>query len=124
MTIWLQHTTLNFTIREMACKCRKCGGHCDMKQSFMDKLQIMRDIVGPIRVSRGFSCPLHPLEETKPLPGSHTQGTAADLLINSAGQRFFYVDAALKAGMEGIGVYETHIHVDSGHETAARPALW
>ncbi|MBL4820176.1 MAG: DUF882 domain-containing protein [Gammaproteobacteria bacterium] len=124
MSDWNPETTPNFSLQEMCCKCGKCGGQCEMKQSHMSRLQGMRNILGPLRVTSGYRCPQHPEEQKKATPGAHAQGTATDLQTSNSGSRFKYVQAAVKVGMQGIGLYTNFVHVDSGHETMARPALW
>lgn len=124
MTAWNPDTTPNFQISELACKCGKCGGQCQMQQEFMDKLQAMRDEIGPLHVTSGYRCPLHKHEKKKGSPGSHGQGTAADVECGNSGFRYEYVGVALSLGMVGIGLGKGFLHVDSGHETVSRPAIW
>ncbi|MEP3248051.1 MAG: D-Ala-D-Ala carboxypeptidase family metallohydrolase [Sneathiella sp.] len=125
MSDWNPETTPNFTREEMACNCGFCGNSCEMRQDFMEKLQTMRDMLGqPVTMNSGYRCARHPNERHKPEPGSHTQGQAGDLKVESASIGFELLDAAIKVGMVGIGVANGFLHVDSGHDTKQRPALW
>lgn len=122
--LWIPSTTPNFSPSEMACKCGKCGGRHDMRYDFMIALQYIRDEYGPMTVTSGFRCPLHPAEKKKNNPGSHAQGRAADIYCTGAGDRFRIIQLALKHKMQGIGFSEDFIHLDNGHDHMARPAFW
>jgi len=124
MSDWNPETTPNFKISELACRCGKCGAQCQMKQSHMEKLQAMRDILGRVDAASGYRCPQHPEEQKKATPGAHAQGTATDIKVSNSAHRYQVIDAAYAVGMVGICVYDTFIHVDSGHETMPRPAMW
>lgn len=121
---WNPETTPNFSVAEMACKCGECGGLCDMRQSHMEKLQAMRNITGPLTVTSGYRCPLHPEEAKKQRFGAHAQGKATDIAIYNAAHRFKVIKAALDVGMVGLGIANSFVHVDSGHDNASRPASW
>ena len=124
MTEWNPELTPNFSKTEMACKCRRCDSLCDMSHEFMMKLQAMRDTLGPMKITSGFRCPDHPVEREKSKPGSHAQGTAADISIRGGLDRYRTDRAAQGVGMVGFGVGENFFHVDDGHLHAARPAMW
>jgi len=123
MADWNPEHTPNFTSAEMACKCGQCGGKAGMDADFMLALQSLRDRVGPMKITSGYRCPIHPEEAKKSAPGSHAEGKAADFeplrtTIRSA------LKHALDIDFPGIGLAKSFIHVDGGHPTATRPALW
>lgn len=124
MSAWDPDLTPSFKPEEMACRCGRCIGHALMHARFMQRLQAMRDRVGPIVVTSGYRCPDHPAERRKEKPGAHAQGRAADLLCRDAGPRFRLIEAALAVGMTGIGVASGFIHVDDRHAHMPRPAFW
>lgn len=119
---WDPETTPNFSLEEMACKCG-CGG-CEVKQEHMDRMQRIRDRFGPLPVNSGWRCKNHPEEKKKSKPGSHNQGTATDIKIENASDRFRFIKIAIDEGITGLGIYKTFIHIDSGHEHMPRPAIW
>ncbi|MEC9266695.1 MAG: D-Ala-D-Ala carboxypeptidase family metallohydrolase [Pseudomonadota bacterium] len=125
MSDWNPETTPNFSPAEMACKCGTCGGLHDMRQDFMVRLQAFREAIGrPLTVTSGYRCPKHPEEARKATPGAHGQGQAVDLACNDAGLRHEMVCLAMAQGFPGVGVAKTFIHLDGGHDSARRPALW
>jgi zinc D-Ala-D-Ala carboxypeptidase len=125
MSDWKPQETPNFPVSDMACKCGKCGGVANMGHDFMLKLQVMRDIVGkPFVITSGYRCAQHPEELRKAKPGSHNQGTAADIATGDGLMRYEVIKAALEVGMVGLGIANGFIHVDSGHKYATRPVQW
>jgi uncharacterized protein YcbK (DUF882 family) len=118
---WDPGTTPNFSASEMACK--HCG-QVHMRQAFMDKLQALRYVVGPLAVNSGYRCPHHPDEAEKKNPGAHAQGRAVDLAPSSGKQRFLMLTKADRFGFVGIGTEAGFIHLDDGHDFKARPTSW
>lgn len=117
-------TAEHFTRQEMACKCGHCDGRAEMEQEFMDRLDMLRKVLGPLTITSGFRCPNHPSEARKSTPGSHAYGIAADIAVSGGKKRHETIVAALDLGFEGIGVAKTFVHVDLGHPSAGRPAVW
>ena len=111
----------NFGPEEFRCRCG-CG-RSDMNPEFMDKLQDLRNQVGPLKVTSGFRCPNHPVERKKKRPGAHSAGTAADVQPIKS-DRYSLLKLAFEKDFEGIGVAKSFIHLDTGHPFASRPALW
>ncbi len=95
-----------------------------MQHSFMEKLQSMRDVIGPMTVTSGYRCPEHPEEKRKERPGAHGQGRAADIKVSSSKERFNVAMCGHGVGMVGVGVANGFVHVDDGHAHAGRPAMW
>jgi len=123
----------NFKFSEMACR---ETGECVLDSIFMDKVQRLRDVVGPLSVSSGYRSPEHSLEQAKlgrgkPL-GTHTFGRAIDL-NECLEVAFVIVARAEEAGFTGIGIKQhgpvddRFIHLDDmgGSEFAGfRPTIW
>ncbi|WP_417448344.1 D-Ala-D-Ala carboxypeptidase family metallohydrolase [Idiomarina abyssalis] len=126
MLKWNPADTPNFSTKEMACKCGKCGGKSEMDPEFMARLQRLRDLLGPLSINSGYRCPQHPEEIKKARPGAHSTGHAADIKANNGAHRFKILEAAFAVGMKGIGVANGYIHVDDGHPdpNVSRPTQW
>lgn len=101
----------NFTPKEMGCKCGNCDGSAHMDQVFMEKLQAIRDVVGPMSITSAYRCPLHPVEAKKAKPGMHGQGRAVDVAMVD-GERMKLIRFAMVKGMRGFGFGKTFQHID------------
>ena len=123
---WPSHRWPNFTFDEMKCS---HTGECFIDDAFMDALQDLRDNTGPLTITSGYRHPTHPAEATKPRPGSHSRGMAADIAVRGG---YDIVKAAYAVGMTGIGISQSNkgarfIHLDRiplGDPDIPRPALW
>jgi len=111
-----------FSRAELQCK---HTGRCDMMQSFLDRLEALREEYGkPIRVSSAFRDASHPAEAKKDKVGYHGLGRAADLLVGYDGYRL--LELAIKHGFKGLGcsfrgdVSQRFLHVDDRDI----PAVW
>ncbi len=129
-----KYLTKNFTFDEMKCK---GTGICDMDQSFMEKLQLIREDFGrPLHPSSGFRAPEYNAKVSSTgAKGPHTTGHAVDIEI--------YGPAALELlkiaqahGITGIG-FKLHgpknkrfLHFDDltgdidPHFAGKRPNSW
>ena len=130
---WPSSRWPNFKFLEMAC--RETGA-CVLDSIFMDKVQRLRNAVGPLSVSSGYRSPEHPVEQAKvdrgkPL-GTHTLGRAIDLQA-SFGAAFAIAAASDQAGFTGIGIKQhgpaesRFIHLDDlgeGEFVGVRPTVW
>lgn len=89
-------------------------GENDMDQDFLDKLDTLRGVCGfPFNINSGYRSVKHSKESSKPEPGTHTQGIAADIAVNGGRQRYVIVNNAVRLGFTGIGIAKTFIHVDA-----------
>lgn len=123
MTIWLPNSTPNFSLEtdpRLACS---HTGKCHMQNEHMVRLQMLRNMIGPVRINSGYRDPSHPEERGKVHPGSHAQGLATDIVPLKA-DMYRAVAAAFRCGFTGIGAGKTFLHLDSGHAHAPRPAFW
>ena len=123
----------NFKFSELACR---ETGECVLDSIFMDKVQRLRDVVGPLSVSSGYRSPEHSIEQAKlgrgkPL-GTHTLGRAIDLQA-SYGEAFAIAAKADQVGFTGIGINQhgpaegRFIHLDdlgTGEFVGVRPTIW
>jgi len=104
--------TKNFSSDEFDCKC----GYSSCTQTLIDlelvtKLQKLRDIAGPLKITSGFRCKKHNKNVGGVPTSQHTTGTAADIqskrlhpdLIAETADRIF----------NGVGRYDTFTHVDT-----------
>ena len=119
----------NFSKEEFACK---ETGECDMNGDFMALLQAIRTVYGrPMVISSGYRSKNHSVEKGKKLPGEHTFGLAADILINGM-DALTLVHIALSMGIRRIGINQVgemrkrYIHLGMGNRSFDRmpPAIW
>lgn len=108
-----------FTLSEFDCQ---HTGENRMEKDFLDKLDALRASCGfPFVITSGYRSPQHPLEAKKDVPGTHTQGIAADIKINSSAQRYTLIREALEQGFTGLGVAGDFIHLDT---RGTVPVIW
>ena len=114
--------TRHFSQSEVACKCGRCRGGAKISPDLMDKLQQMRDAVGPIRITSGVRCRKHTESRTRPTSshvpndlgdGEGRCGHAVDIAAGTSYRRFRLLDAALAAGFTRIGIGKSFLHLDN-----------
>jgi len=100
----------HFSIDEFNCK---ETGENKMNSEFLQRLDLLREACGfPFVITSGYRSPSHSIEIKKAKPGTHAQGIAADIMVNSSAQRRAVVEAAIQLGFNGIGVHDDFVHVD------------
>jgi zinc D-Ala-D-Ala carboxypeptidase len=88
-------------------------GNNKMSWDFLNKLDDLRHECGiPFVITSGYRDPSHPIESRKARPGTHAQGIAADIKINSAAEAHLIMKKAFEAGFNGIGLAKNFVHVD------------
>lgn len=120
-----------FTYEEMKCHCGKCDSDgTEMKQQFMDKLDVAREKFGPITISSAYRCPAYNEHiSTTGLKGPHTTGRASDILV-SREEAYRLLLIAYEVGFTGIGIKQTGIsrflHFDdlTQGDGFPRPTVW
>lgn len=118
MTDWSLYP--NFTAAEF--RCRETG-ECEMKASFLARLQRLRTELGEaMHVTSGFRSTRHSVERAKPQPGTHTFGRAVDIAANGRLQ-YQIIRLAPSFGFTGIGIAKTFIHLDDW-DGGPRPNVW
>ena len=112
----------NFVWPEIACNC--CL-HLHLKSDLLlRKLQTVRAVMKqPLRLSSGWRCDAH----NEMVGGSrlHPAGIAVDILVERdapAEWRFQVVNAAIVAGVWGIGIASSFIHLD--WMSRPHPRIW
>lgn len=105
-------------------------GQCDMNPEFMEKLDTLRDLHGPLKISSGFRSVRHPIEAAKEKPGKHTKGIAADILCYGKNAHELLRNVMKMGCFHGVGLkqsgdYSTRfIHVDIDAFPTTRPWIW
>jgi len=112
----------HFTSEEFECKCG-CG-LCDVSEALLSYLEDMREeLCRPMQIASGCRCHHHNQDVGGVSNSAHTRGTAADIVCRGGFERFQLVTAAVNAGVVGIGIAKSFVHVDVD-EDIPRPAVW
>ncbi len=130
---WPKDRWPNFSFKEMACQ---HSGICDIDESFMDKLQELRNRIGfGLVVSSGYRDKTHPIEAEKISKsgngGAHTTGKAVDLRV-ARESAYNVLKHAMALEFTGIGVAQTgearFLHLDDiqpeDNFHVPRPTIW
>jgi len=104
--------TDHFTQNELACKCG-CG-RCDMRGSFLAKLEKFRIAWGkPMSIVSGFRCEAKNLSLKNAAKNSpHIRGRAVDVRVRGSFERYMFLKLAFAQGFGGIAVNRTTVHLD------------
>lgn len=101
--------------------CQETGEN-EMSPAFLAKLDLLREACGfPFTITSGYRSTSHSVEARKKNKGTHTQGIAADILVQGGSQRHRVIQEALALGFTGIGVASSFVHVDTRETT---PVVW
>ena len=93
-----------------------------MEAEFLELVDELRHRCGfPFVITSGYRHPTHPIEAQKSIPGTHAQGIACDIRVNTAEERHKLVKTALELNFTGIGVEKYFVHVDT---RGTSPAMW
>ena len=116
----------NFSKSEFDCRC--CG-MADMDPAFLDKLQAIRDQLGPMTITSGYRCSQYNarISSTGNF-GPHTTGMAADISC-SGPKAHKLIRLAMEHDITGIGVKQSgpwegrfiHLDIIGGGK---RPWIW
>lgn len=105
--------TKNFSYKELACKCGKCGDNPPMNQEFMALIQRIRGLYGrPMTINSAYRCEAHN-KAIGSKSDNHTSGYAVDISAKTSGERYEFVKLALNVGINRIGIADTFIHLDT-----------
>ena len=129
------------TPSEVRCSCAQCrmgsdtGFPPETEYTYSVRLfaNLLRHIhKAPLSFTSVYRCPEHPIEKKKANPGAHAQGKAIDIartptlpekLLIALG--IWQEAAPIKARLvKAIGIADSFIHVDFGHDYANRPGFW
>lgn len=102
--------------KEKELKCRHTG-ECKMDAEFLELLNKMREECGfPFLITSAYRSELHPIEQRKNLPGTHTTGKAVDIRVMGE-NAIKLIQVALDNGIKRIGVAQKgdmrFIHIDT-----------
>lgn len=109
--------TANFSRREFKCPC--CGRD-DISIELVRKLQRVRDVAGPLRITSGVRCSSHNKAVSGKSSSSHLKGLAVDVHCKSSSKRFAILEAAFKVGFRRIGPGPGFVHLDIDEDKAQR----
>lgn len=106
----------NFTARELACKCmgqysQGCQGEYHHDPVFLDRLQALRNIAGPLRITSARRCAWRNARVGGATRSQHKLAMAADISLVGH-DRVALARNAVKVGFTGIGFGKTFLHVD------------
>jgi zinc D-Ala-D-Ala carboxypeptidase len=108
----------HFSATELSCQChRYCKGEYYHDPAFLDALEAMRALVGPLGINSARRCPGHNAAVGGARASMHMRTIAADIAIAGHDRKALAL-AARKAGFRGIGYGRTFIHVDLGARRA------
>lgn len=100
-------------------------GLCEVEPQLVIMVDQLRHEYGrPLILTSAYRHSSHPLEASKLKPGSHAQGKAVDIKAPYGAIKYAISKIAFDMGFDGIGVAGNFIHLDIGHDHAARPAMW
>ena len=100
----------DFSDFEFACGCG-CG-YDDIDPKLVDKLQMLRDLVGkPIIVTSGCRCALYNKHIGGVINSPHLEGLAADIQVSGMTPVTLSI-LANRIQYIRIGIYEKHLHMD------------
>lgn len=109
-----------FTLEEFNCQ---ETGENKMSTNFLIMLDMLREECGfPFHITSGYRSTSHSIEASKPTPGVHSRGIAADIKVLNGTQRYIIVEKAIELGFKGIGVAKTFVHVDL--RDSDYPVMW
>ena len=108
-----------FKLSEFDCK---ETGENKMDKEFLQRLDKLRGRCKfAFNITSGYRSPNHSIEKAKKKPGTHAQGIAADIKVNSGAEKYIIIEHALELGFTGIGIAKNFIHVDTRNTT---PVIW
>ena len=119
-----------FSEEELACS--HCGV-ASMDKGFLDRLDLLRESFGPIKITSAYRCQDHPIEKKKRLgPGAHNTGQAVDIAV-SRGDAYRLLELVFRSYpsdtwyFTGVGINQKgegrFIHLDSITD-GVRPTVW
>ena len=112
----------NFNRHEFACKCG-CGFD-DVDDYHVEQLQEVRNITGiSMTINSGCRCTEHNEDIGGAENSEHTTGEGSDVAIDNSRDRFRLVEAAIKVGINRIGIAKTFVHLGTSLSNA-QEVLW
>jgi uncharacterized protein YcbK (DUF882 family) len=100
----------NFSLHEFECK--DGSNLVKIDEELIEKLQQLRDRIGlPITVHSGYRTPEHNKKVGGSPNSQHLEGKAADISVKGWTPKKL-AELTEIVGFNGIGIYETFVHVD------------
>lgn len=100
-----------FSDDELKCKC--CG-KIDMDQSFLNRLDLLRQAFGgPLIITSGYRCKPYNEKIKGSKNSQHCLGRAVDIACAEGDKRHKLVSAAMYLGFSGVGLDGAFCHVDT-----------
>jgi len=109
--------TKNFSSSELDCKCSYSS--CTKTLIDLDhivKLQALRDLTGPLKITSGFRCKRHNKNVGGVPTSQHVKGTATD--ITSKRLHPDIIAETAEQLFDGVGRYDAFTHIDSRGNSA------
>lgn len=104
--------SVNFKIREFACKCSRCST-LKVDDLLVDYVQKIREHFGkPLVINSGYRCKSHNAEVGGASKSKHMDGMAADIRISGV-EPTEIAKYAESLGILGIGLYDSFVHIDT-----------
>lgn len=96
---------------------KKCNPSCsieDMDSEFMKLLDKLREMAGiPLVLNCAYRSKEYDIMKNRSGNSSHTRGKAVDIRCYDSQNRYKILNAALKLGINRIGIGKNYIHVDN-----------
>ena len=96
---------------------KACTPSCDISQmdaAFLAKLDEVRSLAGiPLVLNSAYRSPAYEKSKGRAGTSAHCRGMAADIRCNSDRNRYLILRAAIRAGIDRIGIGKTFIHLDT-----------
>jgi len=100
------------------------GSGKNMNEEFLYMLDAARKIYGkPMRVNSGYRSEAHNKKVGGVSSSSHLKGLAADISCKNSDERFYMLQAFIKAGFKRIGVASSFIHIDNDKDKSQN-VIW
>jgi uncharacterized protein YcbK (DUF882 family) len=116
-----QQLTPNFTLDEFRCPCCRDVRH-DSALALAKRLQMVRDVYGPMRIVSGFRCPRQNEHVGGKMFSQHLVGLAADILCFDDADRYRLLKLLIDLHFLRLGIGSGFIHADIGAVTG--PLIW
>jgi uncharacterized protein YcbK (DUF882 family) len=116
-----QQLTHNFSLDEFRCPC--CHDvRQDSALALAKRLQMVRDVYGPMRIVSGFRCPRQNEHAGGKTFSQHLTGLAADILCVDDADRYRLLKLLIEFHFPRLGIGSGIIHADIG--IVSGPLIW
>lgn len=113
--------TPNFILDEFRCPCCRDVRH-DSALALAKRLQMVRDVYGPIRIVSGFRCPRQNEHVGGKMFSQHLAGLAADIACTDDANRYRLLKLLIDFHLPRLGIGKEFIHADIC--TISVPLIW